>query len=225
MFVLLISQPLRYHIIDVDLFTVWVWVECIGVLSQMQRYFSHICDCTDVQADWRSCTYGRAPNAIDNLQGYLTYPSYTDKGPPFLYGEPTHRPISSPFTTRWGYGGRIFDLNTRRPHRGGGLFTELLEVFLDNLQVMWYAMIAIRGRLLFLWACTLPFGTYMYMYSFVKTSLSLTFRVSRYWFRTARSISILRFTVKFWQTNKRCPLLWTPGPVQFGICIWCTCCH
>ena len=37
----------------------------IGVLRHMQRYFSHICDGTDVQADWRSCTYGRAPNAID----------------------------------------------------------------------------------------------------------------------------------------------------------------
>ena len=40
--------------------------EYIGVLRHMQRYFSHICDGTDVQADWRrSCTYGRAPNAID----------------------------------------------------------------------------------------------------------------------------------------------------------------
>ena len=39
--------------------------EFIGVLRHMQRYFSHICDGTDVQADWiRSCTYGRAPNAI-----------------------------------------------------------------------------------------------------------------------------------------------------------------
>ena len=40
--------------------------EFIVVLRHMQRYFSHICDGTDVQADWRrSCTYGRAPNAID----------------------------------------------------------------------------------------------------------------------------------------------------------------
>ena len=39
--------------------------EFIGDLYHMQRYFSHICDGTDVQADWRSCTsYGRAPNAI-----------------------------------------------------------------------------------------------------------------------------------------------------------------
>ena len=39
--------------------------EFIGVLRHMQRYFSHICDATDVQADWRRiCTYGRAPNAI-----------------------------------------------------------------------------------------------------------------------------------------------------------------
>ena len=40
--------------------------EFIGVLRHMQQYFSHICDGTDVQADRkRSCTYGRAPNAID----------------------------------------------------------------------------------------------------------------------------------------------------------------
>ena len=39
----------------------------------MQRYFSHICDGTDVQADWRrSCISGRAPNAIDISQGSLT---------------------------------------------------------------------------------------------------------------------------------------------------------
>ena len=54
----------------------------------MQRYFSHIYDGTDVQADWRrSFTYGRAPNAIDISQGSLTCPSYTDTGPPFLYGD------------------------------------------------------------------------------------------------------------------------------------------
>ena len=63
-----------------------VWVELIGVLRHMQRYFSHKCDGTDVQAAWRrSCTYGRAPNAIDISQGSLTCPSYTDTGPPFLY--------------------------------------------------------------------------------------------------------------------------------------------
>ena len=39
-------------------------VEFIGVLCHMQRYFSYICDGTDVQADRRSCAYGRAPNAI-----------------------------------------------------------------------------------------------------------------------------------------------------------------
>ena len=63
------------------------WVEFIGVLRHMQRYFSHICDGTDVQADWRSCTYGRVPNPIDISQGSLTCPSYTDTGPPFLVGD------------------------------------------------------------------------------------------------------------------------------------------
>ena len=42
----------------------------------------------DVQADWRrSCTYGRAPNAIDISQDSLTCLSYTDTGPPVLYGD------------------------------------------------------------------------------------------------------------------------------------------
>ena len=51
----------------------------------MQRYFSHICDVTDVQADWRrSCTYRWAPDAIDISQGSLRCPSYTDTWPPFL---------------------------------------------------------------------------------------------------------------------------------------------
>ena len=54
----------------------------------MQRYFGHIYDGTDVQADWRrSWTYGRAPNAIDISQDSLTCPSYTDTGPPFLYSD------------------------------------------------------------------------------------------------------------------------------------------
>ena len=43
----------------------------IGVLRHMQRYFSHICDGTDVQADRRrrSYTYGRVPNAMFISQG------------------------------------------------------------------------------------------------------------------------------------------------------------
>ena len=63
------------------------FLEYIGVLRHMKRYFSHICDDTVVQADWRICTNGRAPTAIDISQGSLTYPSYTDTGPPFLYGD------------------------------------------------------------------------------------------------------------------------------------------
>ena len=78
----------------------------------MQRYFSHICDGTDVQADWRrSCTYGRAPNAIDISKGSLTCPSYSDPGPPFLYGDSDTPPHLVAVLARWGYGGRILDLN------------------------------------------------------------------------------------------------------------------
>ena len=59
--------------------------ELIGVLRHMQRYFNHICDGTDVQADWRrSFTYGRAPNVIDISQGSLTCPSYTRHGTIFF---------------------------------------------------------------------------------------------------------------------------------------------
>ena len=58
----------------------------------MQRYFSHICHGTDVQADWRSCTYGRAPNAIEISYCSLTCPSYTDTGPTILYGDTDTQP-------------------------------------------------------------------------------------------------------------------------------------
>ena len=38
----------------------------VGVLRHVQRYVSRICDGIDVQTDCRrSCTYGRAPNAIN----------------------------------------------------------------------------------------------------------------------------------------------------------------
>ena len=40
-------------------------IEVVGILRHIQRYLSQNCDGTDVQADWRSCTYGRAPYAID----------------------------------------------------------------------------------------------------------------------------------------------------------------
>ena len=73
----------------------------IGVLRHMQRYLSNICYGTDVQADWRkSCTYGRATNAIDISQGSLTCPSYTDTGPPFLYDDYDTPPHLVAFTTR-----------------------------------------------------------------------------------------------------------------------------
>ena len=53
----------------------------------------NICDGTDVQADWRGCTYSRAPNAIEISQGSLTCPSYTDTGPTFLYGDSDTPPL------------------------------------------------------------------------------------------------------------------------------------
>ena len=66
----------------------------IVVFRHMERYFSYICDGIDVQADWRiSCTYGRAPNAIDLSQCSLTCQSYTDTGPPFLYGDSDTKPL------------------------------------------------------------------------------------------------------------------------------------
>ena len=37
---------------------------------------------------------------------------------PFYTVIPTQRPIQSPFTTRWGYTGRILDLKPKRPHGG-----------------------------------------------------------------------------------------------------------
>ena len=95
--------------------------EFIGVLRHMQGYFSQICDGTDVQAAWRrSFTYGLAPNAIDISQGSLTCPSYTDTGPPFLYGDSDTPPhLIAFYDTLWIR--RMYSrLNPspRRPHGG-----------------------------------------------------------------------------------------------------------
>ena len=87
------------------------WVDFIGVLRHIQRYFSHIRDGTDVQADWRSSwTYGRAPNAIDISKGSLTCPSYTDTEPPFLYCDSDTPPHLVVFYDTLGR--RILDLNS-----------------------------------------------------------------------------------------------------------------
>ena len=78
------------------------------------------CDGTDVQeALRRSCTYGRAPNAIDISQGSLTCPSYTDTGPTFLYYVSDTPP--PPFSrllrhAARGYGESILELTPRCPH-------------------------------------------------------------------------------------------------------------
>ena len=95
------------------------WVEFIGILRHMQRYFSHICDGTDVQADWRrSCTYGWAPNAIDISQGSLTCPSYTDTRPPFLYDDSDTPPHLVAFYDTLGIQRTYSQLNPPASSRG-----------------------------------------------------------------------------------------------------------
>ena len=95
----------------------------IGVLRHRQRYFSHICDGTDVHAEWRrGCTYGRASDAIDISYGPLTCPSYTDTGPPFLYGDSDTPPHLVAFYDTLGIRRTYSRLNPppppRRPHGG-----------------------------------------------------------------------------------------------------------
>ena len=77
-----------------------------------------------MQADWRrSCTYGRAPNAIDISQGSLTCPSYTDTGPPFLYGDSDTPPHLVAFYDHAGDTEvHILDLTPRALTGGGGGF-------------------------------------------------------------------------------------------------------
>ena len=82
---------------------------------------SYICDGTDVQADWsKSCTYGRAPNAIDISEGSLMCPSKHRHGTTlFIYGY-SENPPHLVATARWWYGGRILILNTPASPRGPG---------------------------------------------------------------------------------------------------------
>ena len=74
-----------------------------------------------LQADWRrSCTYGRAPNAIDILQGSLTCPSYTDTTPPFYTRVSDAPPHLVAFYDTLGIRRTYSRLKPRRPHGGGG---------------------------------------------------------------------------------------------------------
>ena len=101
----------------------------------MQRYFSHICDGTDLQAYWRrSCTYGRAPNAIDISQGSLTRPAFTDTGPPFLLRWFGHTALFSRLLRHAGYTEDVFSHTPppRRPH--GGAIEETEQVKNYSLQ-------------------------------------------------------------------------------------------
>ena len=63
----------------------------------------------DVQADWRSWTYGRAPNANARPN--------TDTEPPFLYVDSETPPHLVAFYDALGHGGNILDL-TPGPSRG-----------------------------------------------------------------------------------------------------------
>ena len=97
----------------------WVseWISCLT--SQLTIFQSYMWRHIDVQADWRrSCTYGRAPNAIDISQGSLTCPSKHRHGTNLFIRWFRHTaPISRLLRSRWGYGGHILDL-TPGPSRG-----------------------------------------------------------------------------------------------------------
>ena len=138
----------------------------------MQQYFSHICDGTDVQADWRRrCTYGRAPYAIDISQGPLTCPSYTDTGPPFLYGDSDTPPHLVAFYDTLGYRGRILDLNPRHPH-GGTLFEIFDIMLLEQYSRCVYVMSWLKGGWVSETGCFTSHATifqlYMWRHIFVQ---------------------------------------------------------
>ena len=47
---------------------------------------------------------------LEHFVGFFNVPVQAPtRGQPFYTVIPTHRPNKSPFTTRWGYGGHIFD--------------------------------------------------------------------------------------------------------------------
>ena len=93
--------------------------EFIGVLRHMQRYFSHICDGTDVQADWRSCTYGRAPNARHRqFVGFFKVPVLHRHWTTFLYGDSDTPPYLVAIYDTLGIRGIYSRIKPRRPHGG-----------------------------------------------------------------------------------------------------------
>ena len=73
----------------------------------------------DVQADWRSWTYGRFPNAIDIISlGSLTCPSKHRHGTTLLTVIPRNHPMSVAFTTHMGIRSTYSRLKPQGPHGG-----------------------------------------------------------------------------------------------------------
>ena len=95
---------------------------CIGVLHHLKRYFSYICDGTDVQADWRrSCTQSGAQRHR-HFVGFFDVPVQAPtRGQPFNgYSEkPPH--FSRLLRRAWGYEGYILILN---PEVSTGMFIQ-----------------------------------------------------------------------------------------------------
>ena len=73
----------------------------------------------DVQAHWRSWTYGRAPQCHSHVVGFFNVNVQAPKrDPTFLYGDSDTPPNLVARYDRWGYVGRILILSPRRPHGG-----------------------------------------------------------------------------------------------------------
>ena len=112
--------------------------EFIGVLRHMRRYFSHICDGTVVQADWRrSCTYGLAPNAIDISPGFFNVPVLHRHGTTLFIGWIRH---TTPFSRLLRHAGDtedVFSTYTLCSTLALSLSLQVVAHTHDNAAVLW----------------------------------------------------------------------------------------
>ena len=96
---------------------------CDIVCSTFMSLLVFYVTCNDISATifqsymWRHIYLPSGSQRHRLFVGFFNVPVRHRHGPTLFIRWFRHRPIKSPFTTRWGYGGRILDLNPRPAQR------------------------------------------------------------------------------------------------------------
>ena len=127
---------------------IWIGFECIACLTSHSTIFQlYIWRHIDVQANWRSWTYGRDSTPLTFRRVLKRASPSTDTGPTFLRLLQKTVPFQSPFTTRKGIRRTYLHLKPFGSPRGS-LFKSFL-IYDINLNVFLFIILKMFSYLLY----------------------------------------------------------------------------